>query len=108
MKVQVARSRMELGHTPANHIAVALCSRLREQEHECMILAAKPSFGAFDDLPRQALTRTVPTLLAGHEFFCCVAGLLKSAAVQAMPDSPVSGECPLNSAPNPSTLHSLP
>ena len=59
-----------------------------------MILTAKLSFAAFDHVPRQALTCTVPTLLAGHEFFCCVTGLLKSAAVQAMPDSPESGECP--------------
>ena len=33
MKVQVARFCMELGHTAANHIAVALCVRRREQEH---------------------------------------------------------------------------
>jgi glucosamine-6-phosphate deaminase len=51
-------------------------------------------FASFDDVPRQAITLTVPALLAGHELFCCVPGQLKSAAVQAMFEAPVSGECP--------------
>ncbi len=51
-------------------------------------------FAALEDVPRQAITLTVPTLLAGHELFCCVPGQLKSAAVQAMLESPVSGNCP--------------
>lgn len=220
MKVHVAASRVELGHTAASHIAVALRARLREQEHVRMILAAAPSqsemlatlirepeidwpcvtafhmdeyiglpenapqrfahwlrrafadhvplarfepidpgdspqetcdhyaqllaeapidmvllgigtnghlafndppadlhdpasvkivtldrmcreqqvldgcFATIDDVPRQAVTLTVPTLLAGHQLFCCVPGQFKSAAVQAMLESPVSGECP--------------
>ena len=220
MKVYVAESRAELGHTAASHIAAALRARLQEQEHVRMILAAAPSqsemlaalvlqpdidwtrvtafhmdeyiglpqkapqrfarwlrdafadhvplarfepidpgdnpqqtcdqyakllaespidmvllgigtnghlafndppanledpeavkivtldrmcreqqvldgcFATFDDVPRQAITLTVPTLLAGHELFCCVPGQLKSAAVRAMFESPVSGECP--------------
>lgn len=51
-------------------------------------------FAKFDDVPRQAITLTVPTLLAGRALFCCVPGLHKSAAVQAMLESPVSGDCP--------------
>ena len=51
-------------------------------------------FASIDDVPRQAITLTVPALLAGRELFCCVPGLLKSAAVQAMLESPVSGDCP--------------
>ncbi len=51
-------------------------------------------FAAFEDVPRHAITLTVPALLSGHELFCCVPGQLKSAAVQAMFESPVSGECP--------------
>jgi len=220
MKVHVAESRRELGHTAASHIAAALRARLREQQHVRMILAAAPSqsemlaalilepeidwsrvtafhmdeyiglpanapqrfahwlrhafvdrvplarfepidpdsspektcdnyarlvaeapidlvllgigtnghlafndppadledpapvkivmldrmcreqqvldgcFAALDDVPRQAITLTVPTLLAGHELFCCVPGQLKSAAVQAMLESPISGDCP--------------
>lgn len=51
-------------------------------------------FAAFEDVPRQAITLTVPTLLSGHELFCCVPGQHKSVAVQAMLEAPVSGECP--------------
>jgi len=51
-------------------------------------------FAAFDDVPLEAITLTVPTLLAGHELFCCVPGQLKSVAVQSMFELPVSGECP--------------
>lgn len=51
-------------------------------------------FAAFEDVPRQAITLTVPALLAGHELFCCVPGQLKSAAVKAMLELPVSGEYP--------------
>jgi len=51
-------------------------------------------FTALDDVPRRAITLTVPTLLAGSELFCCVPGHHKSAAVKAMMESPVSGACP--------------
>lgn len=51
-------------------------------------------FAKFDDVPQQAITLTVPTLLAGRELFCCVPGLHKGAAVQTMFEAPVSGDCP--------------
>jgi glucosamine-6-phosphate deaminase len=51
-------------------------------------------FAALDDVPRRAITLTVPTLLGGHELFCCVPGRHKSAAVKAMMESPISGTCP--------------
>jgi len=51
-------------------------------------------FAAFDDVPRRAITLTIPTLLAGLDLFCCVPGRHKSAAVQAMMHSPISGDCP--------------
>ena len=51
-------------------------------------------FAKLDDVPRRAITLTVPTLLAGRELFCCVPGRHKSAAVKAMMDSPISGACP--------------
>ena len=57
-------------------------------------------FEAFDDVPDQAITLTVPALLAGHELFCCVPGQHKSTAVQAMLESPVSGECPATALRN--------
>jgi len=51
-------------------------------------------FATLDDVPRTAVTLTIPTLLGGRELFCCVPGRHKSAAVKAMFESPVSGACP--------------
>ena len=51
-------------------------------------------FRALDDVPKRAITLTIPTLLGGHELFCCVPGRHKSAAVQAALESPISGDCP--------------
>jgi len=51
-------------------------------------------FLSLSAVPRRAITLTVPTLLSGHELFCCVPGRHKRAAVRAMLESPVSGACP--------------
>jgi glucosamine-6-phosphate deaminase len=51
-------------------------------------------FATIDDVPRRAITLTVPTLLAGCELFCCVPGLHKRDAVKAMLEDPISGDCP--------------
>jgi glucosamine-6-phosphate deaminase len=51
-------------------------------------------FAAFDDVPKRAITLTIPTLLAGRELFGCVPGRHKSAAVKAMIEAPISGACP--------------
>jgi glucosamine-6-phosphate deaminase len=51
-------------------------------------------FASFDEVPKKAISLTVPTLLSGHRLFCCVPGSNKSAAVRDMVESPVSGECP--------------
>jgi glucosamine-6-phosphate deaminase len=51
-------------------------------------------FATLNDVPRRAVTLTVPTLLGGHELFCCVPGRHKSVAVKAMMESPISGACP--------------
>jgi glucosamine-6-phosphate deaminase len=51
-------------------------------------------FATLDNVPKRAITLAVPTLLAGHELFCCVPGLHKSEAVKAMMESPISGDCP--------------
>ena len=51
-------------------------------------------FGSLDEVPKTAITVTVPTLLSGQELFCCVPGNLKASAVQAALESPVSGDCP--------------
>lgn len=51
-------------------------------------------FARLDDVPKTAITLTLPTLLGGHELFCCVPGRHKSAAVKLMMESPISGACP--------------
>lgn len=51
-------------------------------------------FPLLDEVPKRAITLTVPTLLAGRELFCSVPGRHKSAAVKAMMESPISGACP--------------
>jgi glucosamine-6-phosphate deaminase len=51
-------------------------------------------FATLDDVPQSAITLTIPTLLRGHELFCCVPGRHKSAAVRAALESPISGDCP--------------
>ena len=51
-------------------------------------------FAELNDVPRRAITLTIPRLLAAHELFCCVPGRHKRAAVKAMMESPVSGACP--------------
>lgn len=51
-------------------------------------------FATLEEVPRQAITLTVPTLLAAKKLFCCVPGSHKSQAVHAMMHAPVSGDCP--------------
>jgi glucosamine-6-phosphate deaminase len=54
-------------------------------------------FTTLEDVPRRAITLTIPTLLSGRELFCCVPGIRKSVAVRATLESPISGECPATS-----------
>ncbi|QNI37359.1 glucosamine-6-phosphate deaminase [Edaphobacter albus] len=51
-------------------------------------------FATISDVPRKAISLTVPTLLSGQRLFCCVPGANKSAAVKAMVEYPISGEWP--------------
>lgn len=51
-------------------------------------------FNSFADVPRKAITLTVPMLLRGDRLFCCVPGANKSAAVRGMVNDPIGGNCP--------------
>lgn len=51
-------------------------------------------FASIDDVPREAITLTVPTLLAARRLFCCIPGAGKQVAVHRMVHDPISGECP--------------
>lgn len=63
----------------------AMC-RLQQVQDGC--------FRTMEDVPRRAVTLTVPTLLGGRELFCCVPGSLKKEAVRATLEDPISGSCP--------------
>lgn len=67
---------------------VALDQMCREQQ------VLDGCFVSLDDVPRTAITLTIPALLAAGELFCCVPGKHKSAAVQAALHGPISGDCP--------------
>jgi glucosamine-6-phosphate deaminase len=73
---------------PAIAKVVTLDAMCREQQ------VFDGCFATLDEVPRQAITLTIPTLLAGHELFCCVPGSHKRAAVRGMLESPISGDCP--------------
>lgn len=51
-------------------------------------------FASLEEVPRTALTLTVPTLLAGGRLFCAVPGPAKAQAVRRMLEGPVSPACP--------------
>ncbi|HVY95226.1 MAG TPA: glucosamine-6-phosphate deaminase [Bryobacteraceae bacterium] len=52
------------------------------------------AFATLDDVPRQAFSLTVPTLIAAHELFVMVPGPAKAAAVRASVEGPVTNQCP--------------
>lgn len=51
-------------------------------------------FAALADVPKTALTLTVPALTAAKEAFCIVPGAAKAAAVERMLRGPVEEACP--------------
>ncbi|MFC4245292.1 6-phosphogluconolactonase [Gryllotalpicola reticulitermitis] len=51
-------------------------------------------FAALGDVPRRALTLTVPALMAGARLFCVVPGRAKAAAVRDALEGPLGTACP--------------
>lgn len=51
-------------------------------------------FPTFDDVPKYALTLTVPALLAAGTLICTVPASTKANAVQAMLEGPYGEVCP--------------
>ncbi|QKZ13279.1 glucosamine-6-phosphate deaminase [Spirosoma sp. KUDC1026] len=51
-------------------------------------------FATFNDVPKEALTLTIPTLLSGHHLFCVVPGKTKRQAVNAVLTGPITTDCP--------------
>lgn len=74
--------------SPSSVKVVTLAQMCREQQ------VLDRCFSTLDEVPHNAITLTVPTLLKGRELFCCVPGGHKRAAVKAMLQEPISGDCP--------------
>ena len=51
-------------------------------------------FARLDDVPKMALTLTVPTLFAGDHLFCIVPAITKANAVRATVMGEISEKCP--------------
>ena len=51
-------------------------------------------FATFNDVPRQAMTLTIPALLSGRRLICTVPGQTKRQAVFKTLHDPISTECP--------------
>ena len=51
-------------------------------------------FATLDDVPKQAITLTIPALLSGKRLICTVPGATKRQAVNRTLNDPVSAACP--------------
>lgn len=51
-------------------------------------------FGALEEVPRRALTLTIPRLLAAQRIYCCVPGSQKRKAITRMLEGPIGVDCP--------------
>jgi len=51
-------------------------------------------YSSLDEVPRKAITLTIPTILAAKEIYVIVPGLQKAAAVKRMWEGPISEKCP--------------
>ncbi|MBG47353.1 MAG: glucosamine-6-phosphate deaminase [Pseudozobellia sp.] len=64
-------------------------------DEECRIQQVNDKcFEALEQVPKKALTLTIPTLVKGEKLFCVVLGPTKSEAVKNTLTGPVSEACP--------------
>jgi glucosamine-6-phosphate deaminase len=66
--------------------------RQQQVDDECFL--------TLNDVPRKAITLTVPSILRGEQLFCSIPGKNKAAAVRDMMESPVSGQVPASALKN--------
>jgi glucosamine-6-phosphate deaminase len=52
------------------------------------------AFATLNEVPAQAFSLTVPTLMAAHELFVMVPGAAKAAAVKTAVEGPLTNQCP--------------
>ena len=71
---------------PARVVKLTEVSRTQQVDEKC--------FAAIDDVPREAVTLTVPTLVHAATIVLTASGGHKAAAVQAMLTAPIGPGCP--------------
>jgi glucosamine-6-phosphate deaminase len=71
---------------PARVVELTEASRAQQVQDEC--------FGSIDDVPRTAVTLTIPTLLRAGTLVVTVPGAHKAPAVEAMLTKPIGPACP--------------
>jgi glucosamine-6-phosphate deaminase len=67
-------------------VEIATASR-QQQVHD-------GTFGSLDEVPRRAITLTIPALVSAAHMFCVVPGRLKRAAVSCTLRGPITADCP--------------
>jgi glucosamine-6-phosphate deaminase len=72
-------------------------SRQQQVHDEC--------FSSIDEVPREALTLTIPVILSASSIICTVPGERKNAAVQKMLYGPVDVSCPASALRNAKVCH---
>ncbi|TBW28630.1 glucosamine-6-phosphate deaminase [Gramella sp. KN1008] len=66
-----------------------------ELDQECRMQQVNDGcFRSLDEVPKRALTLTIPALMNGNNLFCVVPGINKSRAVYKTFNEPVSTACP--------------
>ncbi len=90
----------ENGHIAFNDPPVAdfadpASVKVVELDHACRQQQVNDGcFASLDEVPRQAITLTIPTLMGGEHLFCVVPGPTKMEAVQATLEAEISTNCP--------------
>lgn len=73
---------------PADVKIVELDDTCRQQQVDDLC------FERFIDVPTEAITLSIPSLLRSDEVFCCVPGMLKADAVRDTLEGPITELCP--------------
>lgn len=90
----------ENGHIAFNDPGVAdfndpLAMKVVMLDHACRVQQVHDGcFQSLEEVPRTALTLTIPTLMAGAHLFCIVPGPTKTEAVRRTLHGPIDPACP--------------
>lgn len=90
----------ENGHVAFNDPPVAdfndkVFAKVVELEEVCRMQQVHDGcFASIDEVPRQAITLTIPALVSAGSMFCTVPAITKARAVKLTLEGPVSTSCP--------------